>query len=65
MKAIGVADLNKYQKQGKPLVSSDAIRAKCAECSAKYVDGKFDCGISKCPLYPWMPYKGMYEDIKE
>ena len=36
---------------------SIAMAAKCHECCGEYLDGKYDCGVSECPLYPWMPYK--------
>ena len=61
MKATGVKDLENYQAGKATLTATVAIRAKCAECTAKYADGKFDCGISKCPLHEWMPYKGIHE----
>lgn len=38
-----------------------AITAKCCECMGYYVDGKHDCGVSHCPLYPWMPYNGEHK----
>jgi hypothetical protein len=63
MKAIGVTDLVKYQDGKKELTATEAIKAKCAECCAKYEDGKYDCGVTLCPLYPWMPYKGLDEDL--
>jgi len=34
----------------------EAIHAKCYECMGEYKDGKIDCKVVKCPLYPWMPY---------
>lgn len=36
----------------------DAILAYCYDCMGFYEDGKMDCLNEKCPLYPWMPYKG-------
>jgi hypothetical protein len=61
MKAVGVKDLENYQAGKAKLTATVAIRAKCAECTAKFVDGKFDCEVPKCPLYEWMPYKGLHE----
>ena len=34
-----------------------AILAKCYECCGEYADGRWDCGITDCSLYRWMPYK--------
>ena len=42
---------------GKKLTRSQAIFAKCSDCMNDYVDGRNDCGITTCPLYPWMPYR--------
>lgn len=36
---------------------SEAIRAKCCECSANYDDGHYDCKVNQCPLYSRMPYR--------
>ena len=33
------------------------VLAKCYECTNGYADGKIDCGITSCPLYPFMPYR--------
>lgn len=41
-----------------------AMAKKCHECCGKYFDGKFDCGVPGCPLYPWMPYKEKEPDLK-
>ena len=35
---------------------NDAIEAKCADCNSGYVDGREDCKVTLCPLYPFMPY---------
>lgn len=34
-----------------------AIESKCHDCMAQYVDGKQDCEVVVCPLYPFMPYR--------
>jgi len=34
-----------------------AILSKCHDCCGQYMDGKQDCGVRKCPLYPFMPYR--------
>ena len=51
----GVALLNKYLTGGK-LTRGEAILAKCADCTNRYADGRIDCKIEECPLYPWMYY---------
>lgn len=50
---------NEFEKhlKGEKLNKSQAIQAKCYECMGGYADGKGDCKISNCPLYPWMFYK--------
>lgn len=55
MSGRGCNHLEAY-RSGKSLTSSQAILAKCAECMAKYADGRDDCAMPDCPLYPWMPY---------
>ena len=42
---------------GEDLTYREAVLAKCAECCCGYVDGRYDCGVSACPLYQHMPYK--------
>lgn len=37
---------------------ADAILAKCFECMGCYIDGRIDCEMIDCPLYPYMPYRG-------
>ncbi len=32
------------------------ILAKCKDCMCDYVDGRLDCEVTTCSLYPWMPY---------
>ena len=55
MKALGGKELNKHIDGGK-LTLKQMIRAKCYECCGNYVDGKDDCILPDCPLYPMMPY---------
>lgn len=33
-----------------------AVKAKCFDCCAYFEDGREDCGVEDCPLYPWMAY---------
>lgn len=49
--------LDAHRKGGR-LTQRQAILAKCADCMNNYVDGREDCRITACPLYPWMPYRG-------
>ena len=55
MNARGIKELRNYEN-GEKLTLKQSILAKCCECMGKYVDGKMDCGISECPLYPFMRY---------
>ena len=54
-KAKGRSELLKHF-ENKKLNGGDAIIAKCYECMNCYADGRCDCVIPSCPLYPWMPY---------
>lgn len=56
MSGIGSAALKKHL-EGRRLTRSQAIQAKCAECCGDFSDGRFDCEIPACPLYPWQPYR--------
>ena len=42
--------------EGKRLSFKQAILAKCYECMNGFIDGKQDCRIFDCPLYPFMPF---------
>jgi hypothetical protein len=42
---------------GETLTQRQGIIAKCADCLGYYDDGKVDCRMPHCPLYPWMPYR--------
>ena len=57
-KAKTASGKNEYMKflKGNHLCASAAIKAKCFDCCGYYEDGKVDCGIKDCPLYPWMPF---------
>jgi hypothetical protein len=48
-------DLLNYLKGGK-LSLSQAVKAKCYDCNGYYADGRIDCKVSHCPIYPWMPF---------
>lgn len=51
----GYREMQKY-KQGENLTIRQAGKAKCFECMGEFQDGKLDCKIEDCSLYPWMPY---------
>jgi len=46
---------------GIKLSATPSIESKCYDCQGYYVDGRTDCKMPDCPLYPWMPYKGQEE----
>ena len=52
------AGKNEYQKflEGGKITLGQAVKAKCFDCCGYYEDGKVDCGVRDCPLYPWMPF---------
>jgi hypothetical protein len=54
--ARGRNELKRHLEGGK-LTFKQAILAKCYDCMGFYVDGKADCAIPECPLYPVMPYR--------
>ena len=41
---------------GEKLTPTQAIHAKCYECMGYFADGKRDCEITDCALYPFMRY---------
>jgi len=43
---------------------NNAILAKCHDCMGGYVDGKSDCGNTKCSLYSWKLYRKQAPDLK-
>ena len=52
----GVKELKKYLNGG-ILTRSQTIVAACAFCMGNYLDGRVDCKIPECPLYPYQPYQ--------
>lgn len=56
IKAQGRKELERHL-MGEKLTRKEAILAKCYECMNSYQDGKKDCEIKDCPLYPMMPYR--------
>ncbi len=59
----GQKELKKHEN-GERLTLKQMILAKCCECMGKYIDGRSDCFIPECPLYPKMPYGAMRKRIK-
>ena len=53
--AQGKRELLKYL-EGERLTRKETMLAKCYECCNGYVDGKVDCRVESCPLYPYMPF---------
>ncbi|MBW2645073.1 MAG: hypothetical protein JRE23_02640 [Deltaproteobacteria bacterium] len=53
--AQGKRELLKYLAGGK-LTRKETMLAACYECMNGYADGKVDCGIESCPMYPYMPF---------
>lgn len=56
IKAIGRNELLNYFR-GKTLTHKQAILGRCYSCMNHYADGKVDCKIMSCCLYPFMPYR--------
>lgn len=47
---------------GERLTQREAILAKCYDCDGGHSDGKFDCEMPACSLYPFMPYLGKVKE---
>lgn len=69
--ARGRTELIKYLN-GEKITQRQAILANCYTCMGYYADGRNDCKLKQCPLYPFMPYssnpyvkKVMSENNKE
>ena len=45
------------------LSKTKALKMKCKRCMADFTDGRTDCEIKWCPLYPWMPYRKLEPDL--
>lgn len=43
--------------EGAKLTARQAVIAKCCDCMGYYVDGRMDCKMPDCSLYPFMPYR--------
>jgi hypothetical protein len=55
MTGAGSTDLRRHLA-GESLTLSEAVKAKCCDCMAGYVDGRISCELKECPLWPYMPY---------
>jgi hypothetical protein len=64
IRAQGRLDLENHMK-GVRLTQREAIKAKCYDCMGGYTDGKADCAIPGCSLYPYNPYRGYNPAIGE
>ena len=53
--AQGKNEYIKYLEGGK-LTLRQAVKGKCYDCMGYYEDGKVDCVLPDCPLYPFMPF---------
>jgi len=42
---------------GSRLTARQAVIAKCCDCMGYHADGRVDCQMPSCSLYPFMPYK--------
>ena len=43
--------------EGRNITQKQSIVAMCYDCMGYYADGKQDCGVTSCPLHPFMPYR--------
>ena len=55
-KAQGGKEFRKYEN-GERLTKNQMCKAKCYDCTCGFEDGRLDCKIPECPLYPQMPYR--------
>lgn len=56
MQAKGKGELVKHL-YGERLNPRQMVIAKCYDCLGFMADGKEDCEMPTCPLYPLMPYR--------
>jgi hypothetical protein len=56
MSSRGETQLDKHLS-GKRITRGNALLAKCCECMNRYVDGRAECHVPKCPCYPYSPYR--------
>jgi len=58
MQSAGKTQLMRHL-DGKTLTRSQAIYAKCCDCMGYYFDGRGDCKMKHCPLYPFIRYRSL------
>jgi len=51
------SDMTDEEFEKKCISRSFAMKCKCEDCMGLYKDGRVDCEVTGCPLYPWMPYR--------
>ena len=56
-KAQGRTEYIQYLQSHEKLSPKKAILANCYGCTGGYSDGRTDCELIDCPLYPHMPYR--------
>ena len=54
--AKGQAELIRHLN-GERLTIREMVISKCYECCGYFADGREDCEMSDCSLYPLMPYR--------
>ena len=54
--AKGKAGLMTYLGGG-TISLRQSVYAKCYDCMSNFIDGKVDCNVPTCPLYPFMAYR--------
>ncbi|KYC49196.1 MAG: hypothetical protein AMQ74_01464 [Candidatus Methanofastidiosum methylothiophilum] len=57
----GKKEYEKFLTGGK-LTMKQSIIAFCYDCAGFYSNGKEDCEVDTCPLYPFMPYNKSKKD---
>jgi hypothetical protein len=58
--ARGKQELIKHL-EGRRLTLKQAVNAHCFDCMGYYSDGKQDCKMPACSLFPFMPYNANRE----
>ena len=54
--SVGRAKMVKHLQGKERLTQKEAIQAFCFECLGGFKDGRNDCEVKDCPLYPFMQY---------
>ena len=64
MTGSGSTDLKRHMA-GETLTLAQAVRAKCCDCMAGYVDGRVSCEMPGCPLFPFHPYNAARRHFRQ